>query len=200
MGNCMSRCFLCDPMNFEAEERKIRLEDRYWYLAVPQEIGVFGQVILIVKRLEGDVNHICDITDPKLVSDPKRMNSILNGIHLVANKIKNELKDMNGREVEKVYVLTQCESNEDNDSHLHFQMYPRYHCDSTGNEYLYQCEWEEARMQQPPKIPPCEKINRGMAILNRNKKMIKQGNWVLLEKEKEEKIKSNVEALNQILN
>jgi diadenosine tetraphosphate (Ap4A) HIT family hydrolase len=192
----LDQCVFCNPKNFESWGRKLNLEDDFWYLVVPREIGTFGQVLLVTKRLASDEIHVSDITDPKLVSNPERLKSILYGLHSVAKKIKEGIIDEKGREVEKVYVLTQCE---DENSHLHFSFYPRYQGDSTGNEFLYQCEWEEARMQEPPKIPPRMKLNQGMMILDHQQNLLSQDKWKFSDKEKKKKIKINVESLNQAL-
>ncbi len=105
--------------------RKLKVEDDkgYWYLVVPEEIGSFGQILMVVKRREEDQRHITDIADPELLNNEEWFTSIFKGIIEISNKLKKCLKDEEGRKVEKVYVQTQCENEE---SHLHFQFYPRY--------------------------------------------------------------------------
>lgn len=155
------RCVFCSPRCFG--KRKLDLEDSegFWYLVVPEEIGSFGQVLLVVRKKAEDSKHITDISDPEMISNKDRLFSVMKGISFVANKLRFKLKDQAGRCVEKVYVVTQCEGAR----HLHFQLYPRYEGDPSHNEFLYACELEEARWQSPPKIPPSERIENGRRIL-----------------------------------
>lgn len=189
----MGMCIFCEPERFG--HRKLKFEDKYWYLVIPQEIGAFGQVLLVVRKLEEDQRHITDVTDTKLLDDPERLKSILEGVHKVSNKLKGKLKDQKGRKIEKIYVLTQCEEA---DSHLHFQLYPRYEGDSVGNEFLYKCELEEARWQQTPKMPPSERVERGKQILKRHQDMLERKVWALSDQDKSQNLKKMERILNQL--
>jgi diadenosine tetraphosphate (Ap4A) HIT family hydrolase len=158
----MEDCIFCRPSDFGT--RKLAFEDKkgYWYAVVPREMGTFGQVLLVVKKMKGEIEHISDMSDPKLLCDKDRLLSIITGIHEISSRLTNSLTDQRGRRVQKVYVLTQCEGK---NCHLHFQLLPRYEGDSIGNEFLYACELEEARWQDPPKLLPSSRIARGKELL-----------------------------------
>jgi diadenosine tetraphosphate (Ap4A) HIT family hydrolase len=157
-------CIFCSPERFG--ERKLEFEDEegFWYLVVPKEVGSFGQVLLVVRKRPEDNRHITDISDPEMLLNRKRLLSVMNGISYVANKLKYGLKDQVERNVEKVYVVTQCEGTQ---THLHFQLYPRYQGDLSHTEFLYACELEETKWQDPPKVPLIERIETGRQILQR---------------------------------
>jgi hypothetical protein len=72
----MKECVFCEPSGFGT--RKLTFEDKngYWYAVVPKEIGSFGQVLLVVSRMEGEKEHISDISDPKLLLAEERLLSI----------------------------------------------------------------------------------------------------------------------------
>lgn len=158
----MEDCIFCRPSYFGT--RKLAIEDKkgYWYAVVPREMGTFGQVLLVVKKMKGEIEHISDMSDPKLLRDKDRLLSIITGIHEISSRLTNRLTDQRGRRVQKVYILTQCEEK---NCHLHFQFLPRYEGDSTGNEFLYACELEEARWQDPPRLLPSSRIARGKELL-----------------------------------
>lgn len=187
----MGSCIFCEPKNFGI--RKLQLEDEngYWYVIVPNEIGVFGQVLLVVKKRESDKKHITDITDPSLLSNERRLLSIIRGIHEISSKLKQGLA-----KVKRIYVTTQCECK---NPHLHFHFYPRYEGDITGNEFLYACELEEARWQDPPKMSPSERIERGKQILKKYESLVKRKKFSLSKEYRSNKSNDLVEMLNQIL-
>lgn len=187
----MESCIFCEPKNFGI--RKLQLEDKngYWYAVVPNEIGVFGQVLLVVTKREEDKNHITDITDPELLLNEERLLSVIKGIHEISSKLKQGLT-----KVEKIYVLTQCE---DKNSHLHFQFYPRYEGNATGNEFLFACELEEARWQDPPDIPPSKRIEKGKRILKNYEILIERSKFSLSTESKLSKLKEVAQKLNEIL-
>lgn len=184
-------CPFCEPEIFG--ERKLSMEHKYWYLVVPEEIGQFGQVLLVVRNTDDE--HITDISDPRLAENRECLLSIIKGIHVVSAKIKKGLRNEEGKKVEKVYVLTQCEG----DSHLHFHLYPRFEGDSKGNEFLYECELEEARWQEREKRPVEGRIQRGRRILARHEKWVKEGRWKRKDEYKNEMLVELVHVLNRLL-
>jgi len=192
----MTDCVFCRPSDFGI--RKLRFEDKkgYWYVVVPSEIGTFGQVLLIVRKMEWEKEHISDISDPKLLSDKKRLLSIISGIHEISNRLARGLTDQRGRKVEKAYVLTQCEGE---NSHLHFQFLPRYEGDADSNEFLYNCELEEARWQDPPKLPPSKRITRGKRLVETYARLLGEDCFTYPRKVKSAMMNQAVQKLNDVL-
>jgi len=179
-------------------KRKLEIEDEmgYWYLVVPNEIGTYGQILFVVKKLEGDKKHISDITDSELLQNNERLKSILKGLSTVSSKLKTSLIDDKGRKVKKVYVLTQCEGK---NTHLHFHLYPRFEHDFKGNEFLYTCELKEARWQDPPMIKPKKRIGKGKKIIEKFEALLDKNQFLLAEEYKQKTSKKMVNELNQIL-
>jgi diadenosine tetraphosphate (Ap4A) HIT family hydrolase len=178
--------------------RKLQSEDRngYWYLVVPKEIGTFGQVLLVVTKRQEDKKHISTIADPALFDNEKRLLSVIKGINEISSKLKERLRHPRGRKAEKVYVLTQCEGE---DSHLHFQFLPRYEGDSTRNEFLYACELQEARWQDPPKVSPNLRIIDGKRILRKYGNLLSRQNFLYTKGFKSRKMKEVIQKLNEVL-
>ncbi len=189
-------CVFCNPEDFG--NRKLRLEDQngYWYSIVPKEIGTFGQVLLVAKKKPEDGRHITDISDSLLLKDPSRLQSIMKGISIISNKLKEGLKDSQGRIVEKVYVLTQCEGKE---SHLHFQFFPRYKGDLERNMFLYNCELEEARWQDPPELKPETRIMEGRRILKKYDQLLKENQFFYHIDYRSKVTDDTVKELNRVL-
>jgi diadenosine tetraphosphate (Ap4A) HIT family hydrolase len=189
-------CVFCNPSDFK--ERKLSYEDEkgYWYLVVPKEVGVFAQILLVVRKRNTDTRHITDISDPQFLQDDDRLLSVMKGISVVSGKLKAGLEDPKGRRIEKVYVLTQCEGIE---THLHFQLFPRYDGDHEQNEFLYECELEEARWQDPPKRPPSSRINEGTKILEKYNSLLSKNEFLHSEQFKSVSINRIVRKLNEVL-
>lgn len=192
----MEDCVFCNPSVFGI--RKLKLEDQngYWYVVVPEEIGIFGQVLMVVRKMKEEKEHISDMSDPRLLENKERLLSIICGIHEISNMLKKRLTNQKERKVEKVYVLTQCEGR---NSHLHFQFFPRYEDDLTGNEFLYSCELEEARWQSPLESSPSDRIARGKQLLKAYASLLDEGNFTYSESVKSIAMSQSVEKLNRIL-
>ena len=192
----MEDCIFCKPLIFGI--RKLRFEDKkgYWYTVVPKEIGVFGQVLMVVRKMEREKKHISDISDPLLLLDKERLLSVIEGINEISCKLKRRLIDKRRRKVEKIHVLTQCEGR---NSHLHFQFLPRYEGEPIGNEFLYACELEEARWQDPPRLPPSERIAIGKQLLFTYADLLDRNSFVLPKSTKSITMCQNIKKLNEIL-
>jgi diadenosine tetraphosphate (Ap4A) HIT family hydrolase len=191
----MNNCMFCKE---DFGIRKLGFEDKngYWYTVVPEEIGTFGQVLMVVRKMKKDERHITDVTDPMFQYNEERLISVIKGIHEISTRLKKCLTDQGGRRAEKIYVLTQCENE---NSHLHFQFLPRYERDPTGNEFLYACELEEARWQDPPKKPLDERIRSGKHILARYERLLKRGDFIYTNEHKSKELEKIVQKLNHIL-
>jgi len=192
----METCIFCKPEDFGI--RKLKFEDKsgYWYVVVPEEIGAYGQILMVVKKREEDKRHITNITDPELLNNEERLLSIIKGIHVISSKLRKHWTDQEGRKIEKTYVLTQCEGE---NTHLHFQFLPRFEDDSTGNEFLYACELEEARWQNSQRLPPRQRIERGKQIIGKYESLLEQKSFSHPKRLKSRILKEVVERLNQIL-
>lgn len=80
--------------------------------------------------------------------------------------------------------------------------------DLKGNEFLYDCELNEARWQEAESAEPCDlyrkktpqqRIAGGRAVLNKHEKMINDSTWRLSGQEKDERRRLMIRRLNDIL-
>ena len=73
-------CPFGQPSGFR--ERKLAFEDEngFWYSILPKEIGAFGQVLIVVRKRDEDRKHITGISDPDLLGDKLRLQSIIGGM------------------------------------------------------------------------------------------------------------------------
>ena len=185
----MDDCIFCNPEDFGYRKLEIEDEKGYWYAVVPKEIGAYGQLLLITTKLDEEKRHITDITDPLLLKNEVRILSILKGISEISSKLKTKLVRLDGKKVEKIYVVTQCEGC---DSHLHFHLYPKFEHDLNGNQFLYSCELTEARWQDPPHIDPKKRITEGKDIIQKFKVLIDQNKFIFKNDYKEKTLEKMV--------
>ena len=189
----MEECVFCVPEKIEIE-RKLRLRNDFWYTVLPREVGTWGQMLLVVRRLRGERNHVTDIADPRIVCHEERLSSIFLGIHEISRKLKENLKDRSDRRVKKVYVLTQCETE-----HLHFQFFPRYEGDPAGNELLYLCELNETKWEKDGAEDASRRIGKMQNILRHCESEIVGKKWLHSKETKKETMQEIVSALNWVL-
>lgn len=106
------------------------------WVHVPHKPATFGHLIVVSGKC------YTDISDPRCIKDTKYLQEVMTLISRFASKMKKDLKDLNGRKCEKVYVVTECETE---GHHLHFHLIPRFEGDIKGHTFLFEKELEEAR-------------------------------------------------------
>ncbi len=187
-------CFLCDyernpdfdkdqcklsEMRFKNRVIRNNPEDKY-YVVFPLEPAMFGHLLVILKTpkvLLENHDHIKDITDPKLDSD--LLIQFIVGVQCFSRQIKEKLS-VNGNNVEKVYLLSQCDGTE----HFHFHLKPRFSSDRLrGDRFLLDKECEEARWTDSQEDlkkfleKSEERIQEIGGIHDKYKKLIETSEW-----------------------
>ncbi|MEM3564634.1 MAG: hypothetical protein QXR19_15485 [Candidatus Jordarchaeaceae archaeon] len=177
-----------------------RGKDKPW-VYVSREPANFGHLVVVSGI------HYDDISDGRLkeLTGKKHLGEIMSVINELASIMKS-LKE-NGNECEKVYVLSQCETPK---LHLHFHLIPRFKGNNTGNVFLIEKEFEEARWiindknedeekKKEDKIRNGrERIEQVRNILNHNEELVQKNEWARSNEEREKfilKIKKKIEEL-----
>lgn len=191
----MGLCHFCE---YQDNGKKLNYNSKYFYIVVPREPAEYGHVLIVSKKL-GD-KHIKDITDPELSS--AQLTSMITATQLVARWMKNEFNDE--RTIEKVYVLTQCDTP---DSHFHFHLKPRYRDEKNrGDVFLCLKELEEARWITEKSQKRADKNQQGLKRLLeielglcKHKAMIDDDKWARTKPERKAFVHKMEEKLNTVI-
>ena len=190
----MSDCPFCKYQN---NGKKLDYQNEYFYIVVPREPAMYGHVLVVSKNQ--DDKHVEDIADPKL--SQKQLKSMIVATQILSKWMKKELCHR-GKHVEKVYVLTECDNE---NSHFHFHLKPRYANEETGDVFLCLKELEEARWTTEDSqttnrnLEGFERLQRIELGLCKHRNMIKNGRWTRGNQERKAFIGKIEKRLNRLL-
>lgn len=189
-------CDFCEKKE-EFRERMIKgyeaNVDKPW-VCVSREPATFGHLLVA-----SGIGY-SGISDDRLARDPEHLKEMMRLISEITSKMNKNLK-LNGRECEKVYVVTQCETR---NLHLHFHLIPRFEGDNTGNIFLFEKELEEARWMldsdEKGKVrEACDRIAIAERILNCHKNLIRSRKWARPNEERKRFVQEIKMKVDEIL-
>lgn len=133
------------------------------------------------------------------------MQKLMRTVNELAFMMKNCLTsngEAKGKKCEKVYLVSECETKL---YPFHLHLIPRFACENTGNVFLFEKEFEEARWMTKDNRKE-EKIQDGFcrvagggAILNYYKWQLSSDRWIRSNQERKEFIKSMIRWWNEHL-
>lgn len=189
----MNNCPFC---RYQNNGRKLDYDNKYFYLVVPREPAMYGHV-LVVSKNQND-KHAEDIADPRLSQE--QLKSMIIATQLLSRWMKKELK-YQGKRIEKVYVLTQCET-----PHFHFHLKPRYENEDSGDLFLCFKELEELSWCTE-NSQSAEKNREGLKRLQeielglcKHKTMLNLGQWARENPEREKFVEKIEKKVNDLIN
>ena len=166
-------------------------DNSYW-IVVPKEPCTFGHLLVI--SWKGYQEQ--DITDEGLFTDSNHMQKLMRAVKEHVFTMKSCLTyngKLNGKKCEKVYIISECETK---NFPFHFHLIPRFECEKTGNLFLLEKEFIEARWisdddKKQDKIKNgFGRIAEGEVVLNYNKLLLLSGKWARSDEERDELIKN----------
>lgn len=193
VGIKLEKCKFCKE-SFKVKNRWRMLKkyaNKYVWAMIPKEPATFGHVVVFSGK------HFDDIADPKLTQ--KSLNEVVKVVHTLSSKIREKLKHL-GKRVEKVYVVTICET-----PHLHFHLIPRYEEDNTGYAFLFEKELEETRWPKKEEkktdttLRGRKRIEGMEGVLQHHRSLIKLDKWAKTSEERRKYIAEMKKEIDKIL-
>jgi len=170
-----------------------------WVL-VNEKPGTFGHLVVVT----GKCLDCADLSSEKWQEDDnlEYLKRTLDLINRLCSCMVGHLKSSDGKICEKVYVVSQCETQ---GFHLHFHLYPRFKCEDTGNIFLFEKELEEARWVKEDEnrddkvLDGCCRVAKTRKIYESHKSLILRNSWAKNNDKREVYVRKTKEEIEKIL-